>query len=192
MPRRWISYLVLLGAASLAAVVVGSLVGHTGAVVAAFLAGWLIWTLRKLYELDRVLEGKKSPSIRATSGLWAELLARIERHKEKARSRKKKYHRLLREVRESTGALHDAGVILNAHNEIQWFNSAAKSLLGFDSARDLGQRIDNLVRHPDFVTLVNDADDRPIFIPAPKTPRSAFPCRSSPTAEVSDWRYSGT
>ena len=63
-----------------------------------------------------------------TRGLWAEAFARVDKLRTKARNRKKKYHRLLREVRESTGALADGGIILNADNEIMWFNPAARAL----------------------------------------------------------------
>ena len=126
--------------------------------------------LNRLYDLDRALEGKKARSIVATSGLWAELLARVQRYKDKASGRKKKYHRLLREVRESTGALSDAGIILNSDNEVQWFNPAATRLLGLETGRDTGQRIDNLVRHPDFVSYLADGEGGVIFLPAPKDP----------------------
>ncbi len=37
-----------------------------------------------------------------------------------ARHGKKKYSRILREARESTGALSDGGVILNLNHEIVW------------------------------------------------------------------------
>ena len=89
-----------------------------------------------------------------TRGLWAEIFARVEKLRTKARNRKKKYHRLLREVRESTGALADGGIILNADNEIMWFNPAAAHLLGLNHATDIGHRIDNLLRYPDFVAYL--------------------------------------
>lgn len=159
-----------LGAWLAGALGLGLYFGRPGWCLAAALAAWLALVLHRLYELDRVLDGDRARTILATSGLWAELVARVERYKAKARYRKKRYHRLLREVRESTGALRDAGVILNPHNEIQWFNVAATSLLGLESPRDTGLRIDNLVRHPDFVAYLNSTDDRVIYIPAPKNP----------------------
>lgn len=144
--------------------------GQPGWWLAGALAVWLGVMLNRLYDLDRALDGKKARSIVATSGLWAELLARVQRYKDKASGRKKKYHRLLREVRESTGALSDAGIILNSDNEVQWFNPAATRLLGLEAGRDTGQRIDNLVRHPDFVSYLADGEGGVIFLPAPKDP----------------------
>lgn len=170
LPKRWVSHLLQLGAWLGAAFLLGLSLGHPGWWLALALALWLGITLAKLYDLDRVLDGDEARVILATSGLWAELLARVERYKEKASYRKKKYHRLLREVRESTGALRDAGVILNPQNEIQWFNAAATALLGLESPRDIGQRIDNLVRHPEFVAYLGSGNDRVIYIPSPKQP----------------------
>ncbi len=170
MPKRWVSYLLSLGAWLIASLLIGVSFGRPGWWLAGALAVWLAIMLHRLYDLDRALDGRKPKSITATSGLWAELLARLQRYKDKASARKKKYHRLLREVRESTGALSDAGIILNSDNEVQWLNPAATRLLGLEAARDVGQRIDNLVRHPDFVAYLNGPDDGGILIPAPKDP----------------------
>ena len=78
-----------------------------------------------------------------------------------------RYKRLLREVRECTDALQDGGIILNSAHEIVWFNSAVTTLLGFDSVRDRGQRVDNLIRHPDFVAYQEDPQGE-VVIPSPR------------------------
>ena len=98
--------------------------------LAGVLAFHLGRTLRNVYLLDRLLAGQRRRVLFETRGLWAEIFARVGRLRTKARNRKKKYHRLLREVRESTGALQDGGIILNADHEILWFNPAATRLLG--------------------------------------------------------------
>jgi hypothetical protein len=81
--------------------------------LAGALALYAARLLRRVYLLDRVLEGYLRVPIFETHGLWPEMFARVEKIRAKARNRKKKYHKLLREVRESTGALSDAGIILN-------------------------------------------------------------------------------
>jgi len=167
VPRRWLSYLSLLVAWLATATMLGLWFGATSWWLVGALGVWLAATLYHLYDLDRVLDGRPARSITTTSGLWAELLAQVQRHRRKASERKRKYHRLLREVRTSTGALRDAGVILNRDNEIQWFNTSATTLLGFDARRDIGQRIDNLVRHPSFVAHL-DAVGGEIVIPSPR------------------------
>jgi two-component system phosphate regulon sensor histidine kinase PhoR len=168
VPRRWVSHLANLGIWLLAALLLGVWFGRPSWWLAGAAGLWLAMTLHKLYDLDRVLDGNRPRSIMETTGLWAELLSRVERYKHKASDRKKKYHRLLREVRESTSALNDAGIILNRRNEIQWFNSAATRLLGLEASRDTGQRIDNLIRHPAFIAYLSANDDREILIPSPR------------------------
>ena len=134
----------------------------------AALAAYTGHTLRNLYVLDRVLDGgKRRMPLFETRGLWAEIFARVDKLRVKARNRKRKYHRLLREVRESTGALSDGGIILNADHEILWFNPAASRLLGLVPAADIGHRIDNLLRHPDFVAYLSAPTGDGISVPSP-------------------------
>jgi two-component system phosphate regulon sensor histidine kinase PhoR len=96
------------------------------------------------------------------------MFARVDKLRAKARNRKRNYHRLLRAVRESTGALSDGGIILNADNEILWFNPAATRLLGLDPATDIGSRLDNLLRRPDFVAYLAAPTGEGITVPSPK------------------------
>ena len=142
LPNRWISQLGALTGLLAGALLLGWWFGGAGWWVTGALAIYVGYTLRHLYALDRVLDGHKRVPLFETRGFWAEVLARVDKLRAKARSRKKKYHRLLREVRESTGALSDGGIILNADREIVWFNPAAARLLGLKAATDIGNRID--------------------------------------------------
>jgi two-component system phosphate regulon sensor histidine kinase PhoR len=151
-----------------AALLLGLWFGSAGWWLAAALALYVVHVLRNVLLLDRVLDGHKRVPLFATRGLWAEIFARVDRIRAKARNRKKKYHRLLREVRESTGALSDGGIILNADHEIVWFNPAATTLLGLNPATDIGNRIDNLLRHPDFVAYLAEPTPEPITVPSPR------------------------
>lgn len=168
LPKRWRSYLLGLGAWLLAAAAVGFWFGQPAWWLVGSLALWLAATLYKLYDLDKVLHGEPAHPLLATTGLWAELLARVGRYKRKASERKKNYHRLLREVRESTGALKDAGIILDDRHEIQWFNPAAGDLLGLETKRDARQRIDDLIKDPEFAAYLNSDNGREIQIPSPR------------------------
>lgn len=167
LPNRWASQLGFLTTWLCGAVLLGLWFGGVSWWIAGALALYVAHVLRQVYQLDRVLAGdKRSPSFE-TRGLWAEMLARVDKTRVKARNRKKKYHRLLREVWESTGVLRDGGIILNAEQEILWCNPAATRLLGLDPARDIGNRIDNLVRHPEFVRHLSDPKGEEITIPSP-------------------------
>jgi two-component system phosphate regulon sensor histidine kinase PhoR len=168
LPNRWASQLgflaVWLGAAALLGLWFGGLAWWLAAALAVYTAN----TLHNVYLLDRVLDGeRKRTPLFETKGLWPEIFARVDKIRAKARNRKKKYHRLLREVRESTGALSDGGIILNADNDILWFNPAATRLLGLDPATDIGNRLDNLLRYPDFVAYLAAPTGEGTSLPSP-------------------------
>ncbi len=168
LPNRWVSQLLLLCAWVGVGLLLGWLFGAIGWWVAAALAAYVGLTLRNVVLLERLLDGRMRSPLFERRGLWATVFTRVDRLRSKARSRKKKYHRLLREVRESTGALADGGIILNADHEILWFNTAATRLLGLDPATDIGNRIDNLLRHPDFVAHLAAGKREPLMIPSPE------------------------
>lgn len=168
LPSRWTSQIAALAALLMAALFFGWWFGGTGWWVAGATLLYLAFTLRHLYWLDRALDGHRRVPLFETRGLWAEIFARVEKLRAKARNRKKKYHRLLREVRESTGALSDGGIILNADHEIMWFNPAAARLLGLSQATDIGNRLDNLLRHPDFVTYLKAPAGDGITVASPR------------------------
>ncbi len=167
MPKRWVSQLGLLAAFLALGLLFGLWIGNPILGLLAAVSLYLAATLRRLYRLDRALERGKTIRIFETRGLWPEIFSRVNTLRMKLRGRKKKYHRLLREVRQSTDALSDAGIILNAESEIQWFNPAATRLLGLDPTRDRNQRIDNLLRHPDFVGYLENPTGEPVLIPSP-------------------------
>jgi two-component system phosphate regulon sensor histidine kinase PhoR len=168
LPSRWASQIAALAGLLASAVLLGWWFGRPGWWL--FGATWLYlaFTLRHLYLLDRALDGHRRVPLFETRGLWAEIFARVDKLRTKARNRKKRYHRLLREVRESTGALSDGGIILNADKEIMWFNPAAAHLLGLNHATDVGHRIDNLLRHPDFAAYLDGPTGEGITVPSPR------------------------
>jgi two-component system phosphate regulon sensor histidine kinase PhoR len=168
LPSRWASQIAALAALLAGALILGWWFGRPGWWL--FGATWLYlaFTLRHVYLLDRALDGHRRVPLFETRGLWAEVFARVDKLRAKSRNRKKKYHRLLREVRESTGALADGGIILNADHEIMWFNPAAARLLGLSHATDVGHRIDNLLRYPDFVAYLKEPTGDGITVASPR------------------------
>ena len=167
MPKRWVRQLTILGAWLCSAVLFGLWAGSVPWALVGALSLYLGLILFKVWQLDRaIMLGIRAPGL-ITVGLWPELHARIYNMRRKSRARKQRHVRLMREVRESTGAISDAGVILNSAYEIVWFNRAARDLLGLTAEKDLGQRIDNLLRHPEFVAYLSGPRDAPLAVPSP-------------------------
>jgi hypothetical protein len=127
-----------------------------------------------------------------TRGLWAEIFARVDKIRAKARNRKKKYHRLLREVRESTGALSDGGIILNSDHEILWFNPAATRLLGLDptSTSAIASTTCCAIRISQPTSTAPTGEG--ITIPSPKEEAGWLTCRSFRTVRTSASRSRAT
>jgi two-component system phosphate regulon sensor histidine kinase PhoR len=61
-------------------------------------------------------------------------------------------------LRRSTAALPDGVIILSSQREIVWFNRQAARLLGLKRPIDVGLRIDNLIRSPEFVLYLHGDD----------------------------------
>jgi two-component system phosphate regulon sensor histidine kinase PhoR len=57
---------------------------------------------------------------------------------------------LLGRFRQGAEALPDAAVVLDSSLNILWCNKLAQLMLGLVWPQDNGQRVDNLIRHPDF------------------------------------------
>jgi two-component system phosphate regulon sensor histidine kinase PhoR len=120
--------------------------GLCGALV--LVLSWHLWQLRQLHYW---LQNRSVADPPATFGLWSEVVAQVVRLHRRKRFHKERLVRVFRELRRSTAAMPDGVVMLDTSEEIVWFNKKAGELLDLSRRADFGLRIDNLVRHPDFV-----------------------------------------
>jgi two-component system phosphate regulon sensor histidine kinase PhoR len=91
-------------------------------------------------------------------GLGGDLVAQIVRLHRRKRFHKQRLIQLFQQLRRSTAALPDGVVILNTQREILWFNRTAARLLQLRRSADLGIRIDNLLRQPEFVRYLDSGE----------------------------------
>lgn len=64
--------------------------------------------------------------------------------------------------------MRDAVVMLDRHGDLEWWNSAAAQMLGFQTPHDRGQHITNFLRDPRFVAYFNARDYRePLTLASP-------------------------
>jgi two-component system, OmpR family, phosphate regulon sensor histidine kinase PhoR len=164
-----------------AGTLIGWLYGHPiwGLLVAALLA--LGWQIRQLLSFEQALRTGNFDNFRLGESLWAQIFSRFRFEHERAARRKASYRRLLREVRKSTDAMPDGAVILDANNEIISCNRAVGELVGLKRKKDKGQRIDNILRDPELVSLVNERDfDRSVEIQSPVKDGDWLNCRVVP------------
>lgn len=140
----------------------GTLIGWSygrplsGLLVVALLC--LAWQTRQLLAFERALRSGNFDRFRYGEGIWEQLFSRFRFERERGRRRKAAYRTLLKEIRNSTDAMPDGAVILDANNEIVTCNKAASYLAGLKRKKDRGQRIDNIVRDAGLAKLLQDAD----------------------------------
>ncbi len=134
------------------------------------LALMLFSLLRHLYQINRFekwLRTGGQSSYPKTTGVWEEIYYHVYRIKKNNKRRKKKLGKMVDQFRQSTEALPDAAVVLNANDEIEWANKAALDVLGLKRS-DKGQRIPNLIRFPEFIQYLKSKQyDEPVILPSP-------------------------
>jgi two-component system phosphate regulon sensor histidine kinase PhoR len=143
---------VLLGAG------IGWLVGQPWAGLACALALHLAWVLANLFRLEWWVRHRNYADPPNAGGVWGEIIAQIVRLHRRKRFHKQRFVQLMRQLQRSTAALPNGVVILNAQREIVWFNRMAASLLNLRRTADLGMRIENLLREPEFVRYLAAGD----------------------------------
>lgn len=147
----------LVGILAIAAVV-GFILGQVELTVVAVLAGYLAITFVRLYRLERWLRRRRTESPPDFQGVWGDIVALIMRIYRRKQFHKRRIVQLFREFRRMTSAMPDGVVVLGTDREILWFNRNAARLLRLRRKVDFGQRIDNLIRHPDFIRYVEVGD----------------------------------
>ncbi|MBS0394919.1 MAG: DUF3329 domain-containing protein, partial [Proteobacteria bacterium] len=139
----------LLGVLAIA-VVTGFLLGHVQLTVVAVLAGYLALSFVRLYRLERWLRRRRTESPPDLPGIWGDIVALVMRIYRRKQFHKRRIVQLFREFRRMTSAMPDGVVVLGTEREILWFNRNAGRLLRLRRKVDFGQRIDNLLRQPEF------------------------------------------
>lgn len=135
-------------------VILGDIFDQGAGFVVIALLGFVAWHAVRLRRLARWLMYRNQPEPEFGNDIWGEVYYQIQRRRGRARKRERKLKGMIRRYRESSAAMPDATVVLRADDTIEWMNDAAASLLGLRTGGDLGSRIDNLLRHPDFVRFL--------------------------------------
>ncbi|MGB5353699.1 MAG: phosphate regulon sensor histidine kinase PhoR [Woeseia sp.] len=181
MPAAWRKFLLGLSSLLLAGLAIGAIYAAPliGLLIATLLA--LAYQVRQVLRFDRALSNDALDDLSFGEGIWAALAARISYLRQRVRKNKRRYRRLLKEVRESTNAMPDGAIVLNSAYEILLSNKAAEELAGVRSVQDRGQRIDNILRDPAFVAhLQADDFDSAVEIPSPLADERWLSCRLVP------------
>jgi len=153
-----------------------ALAGLLWTIFGGVLGWWVVLALvasglRHIIQMQRLArwlrDGRRSQPPQSW-GVWGEVFEHYYRLQRRYTKRKKRLARVIREFRESTAAMPDGTIVLDADRRITWFNSAAVRLLGLAGNRDIGQPITSLLRAPAFERFMRDGDfSRPVDVDSP-------------------------
>ncbi len=158
MAAMWTFALARLAGILVLGLCFGLLIGPIWVWVLAAACLYLGWQLVTLYRLDRWLRLRSQIDPPNLGGIWGDIVGQVVRLHRRKQFHKQRLIQLFRELRRSTAALPDGVIILSSQREIVWFNRQAARLLGLKRPMDLGLRIDNLIRSPEFVLYLHGDD----------------------------------
>jgi two-component system, OmpR family, phosphate regulon sensor histidine kinase PhoR len=158
MAAMWTFALARLAGILLAGLILGLLLGPIWPWLLVAACLYLGWQLLNLYRLDRWLRLRSQLDPPNLGGIWGDVIGQVVRLHRRKQFHKQRLVQLFRELRRSTAALPDGVIILSNHNEIVWFNRQAARLLGLKRPVDIGLRVDNLIRAPEFVHYLHGDD----------------------------------
>ncbi|MEL7938829.1 phosphate regulon sensor histidine kinase PhoR [Pseudomonas delhiensis] len=152
-----------------AAALIGVVSGQYGWALAGCLGIYLGWTLWQVLRLHKWLKNHREDEPPPDGyGLWGEVfdsIYHLQRRNQRARGR---LQAVIDRMQESTAALRDAVVMLDADGNLEWWNLAAERLLGLKSPQDGGQAVTNLIRNPRFKEYFARGDyQEPLDMPSP-------------------------
>ena len=148
--------------------IVGYLLGQTFFVVSLVSISLLAWHYSNLLKLIQWLWQGKSISPPQANGVWGRIYDGLYRRIRKQRLKQKQLNERIRKFRDGAEALPDAALVLSNELNILWGNKKASQLLGVRWPGDVGQRIDNLIRFPEFSKYLESGDfESPCLIISP-------------------------
>jgi two-component system phosphate regulon sensor histidine kinase PhoR len=153
MSRSLQKELALLALIIVTILLIGLATGHTVNMLLIALFAYLAWHLYNLNRLTRWLM-KPTKNTPETIGVWDDIFYHLYQLYQRQRKARRKLSSILSRFQKSTKALPSPTIVLNQHDEIEWFNPAARQMFNFKPKRDIGQCVVNLIRHPRFAAYL--------------------------------------
>ncbi|WP_428034703.1 phosphate regulon sensor histidine kinase PhoR [Amphritea sp.] len=146
----------------------GFVIGYPGWTLAVALLFWGLYQVKQFNRLQQWLMREDHTDVPESNGYWGELFDEISRDQKRQIQRTQALRNVIHRFQQSSAALSDAIVIIDAHNHLEWWNRAAEKLLGMKTQTDRGRSVMNLLRDPRFVRYYrkNHYDD-PLQLTSP-------------------------
>jgi len=175
----WREVWILVGIA-LASLLLAKITGYPFLIAALGFGLYIASNLRNLVQLNRWLVNKRE-DVPDAGGLWGEVLDRIRALTKETVQREDRLTAMLTRFQNASSATPDAMLILSPKNDIEWANAASERLFGITTPRDSGQRVINLVRHPEFTTYLDRGEySEALEMASPSQPERSLSVRIIP------------
>ncbi|RUO63317.1 two-component system, OmpR family, phosphate regulon sensor histidine kinase PhoR [Pseudidiomarina planktonica] len=138
--------------------VLGLLTGAFWLCLALGLIVLMAWHYHHQLKLIRWLWQSRTLLPPSAPGSWSYIFDGIYRTQRRSQKRRRDLARLLRRFREASEAIPDAAIVFKSDGSLLWCNKLAQFYFGLKWPGDSGIRLSNLVRDPDFVRYIQQAE----------------------------------
>lgn len=169
-------------AALILGIIAGAITGYWAISLSLSLLILIVWLLIQFSRLHNWLENNspitQTPSLRGVADKIISSICIIKKENDK---QQKRLEELLDKFDAATGAMPDALLIVDDQQNLEWTNQAAQRLLGINEERDIGHRIDNIVRDPAITSYLSKLDYKdPLEFPSPGSTQNDLRLRVIP------------
>ena len=131
----------------------------------AFLSIPLVYSYINLARLGKYIQSDSVESMPLPSGLWEEIFFRLQRLVKALKQRMRNIEQQHNHFIEAFQASPNGILMLDQDDQIEWCNSIAERFFGLIFKRDVMQRINFLIRRPEFIQYLNKRNfDEPLLL----------------------------
>lgn len=160
---------------------VGWIVGEVLLALLIVCLAHLWWQYKHIFLLDKWLWRDRKLTPPTGDGSWQQIFDGIYFQQRRERRKRKELRNLVRRFRDGAEALPEAVVVLSEDWSIIWCNKLAQLLVGLRWPLDEGQRIDNLIRSPEFHQYLKLQNfQQPLEVMSPTSSSIMLECKMMP------------
>lgn len=157
MNSAWSLEVIRIIALLCSAVIFGYVSGYWGTSFLLHFIIYVIWNMFQIRNMERwISRGAHRSDAPNGTGIWQQMVQHLYRSQRSHKARKKQLANLANYYHAVMRALPDATIVVNKNLEIEWANKASQKLLGVKPNKDVGHRIDNIIRIPEVVALFDE------------------------------------
>ena len=146
----------------------------SGQPLLALLTALAVYAVVNFYQLRRLYRWLSNyPAVNheeppESFGLWGDIFDGIYRLQRQERKASAYLESIIAKAQESSSVLEMAVVMIDKHNNLDWWNEASTTLLGLQYPNDKNQPVTNLIRDPRFAEYFYSEDyEQPLKLNAP-------------------------